>query len=272
MNEMQSLTLNGKKYDSFPDQAARNGLEQKQPKGNYVKTINGATPDENGNVQIEIPNSGQEAVLYTEQELTEEQQEQARKNIGAMPEDAEISLSTKQINALDALFKAASYVKDVSAEYAVFCEAFGLVNPDDPSEDVVVQSVNIGSTSYSGDNTLSIATDWDARATLIPVGQYLKKGKTYKFSLGSLAGSYSYGVQILTATAAGLKFPYTGSSIRYSGVTERLVDTGYIKVDYIYTTDVDNCIFAVNFSKSGASMNASDYATIAENFTIEEIV
>jgi hypothetical protein len=36
------------------------------------------------------------------------------------------SLSKQQINALNALFKAASYTKDVSAEYAAFCEAFGI--------------------------------------------------------------------------------------------------------------------------------------------------
>lgn len=42
MNEMKSLTLNGKTYDSFPDKKA-------------VKTINGEAPDENGNVKVEIP-------------------------------------------------------------------------------------------------------------------------------------------------------------------------------------------------------------------------
>ncbi len=41
-NEMKTLTLNGKTYDSFPDKSA-------------VKSINGETPDENGNVGITIP-------------------------------------------------------------------------------------------------------------------------------------------------------------------------------------------------------------------------
>lgn len=53
MNEMKSLTLNGKKYDGFVDPVARQNA------------------------------SGKSAVLYTEQDLTEEQQEQARDNIGA---------------------------------------------------------------------------------------------------------------------------------------------------------------------------------------------
>ena len=77
MNEMKSLTLNGKTYDSFPDK-------------NAVKSINGQTPDENGNVAIEFPDADVDltgAVLYTEQALTPEQQEQARRNIGAVDEN-----------------------------------------------------------------------------------------------------------------------------------------------------------------------------------------
>ena len=55
LNELKSLTLNGKKYDSFIDQEAR----------------------KNGGA------SAEGAVLYTEQSLTEEQKAQARANIGA---------------------------------------------------------------------------------------------------------------------------------------------------------------------------------------------
>lgn len=42
MAELKSLTLNGTKYDSFPTSV------------NYVKTINGTEPDENGNVTVEL--------------------------------------------------------------------------------------------------------------------------------------------------------------------------------------------------------------------------
>lgn len=52
MNEMKSLTLNGMAYDSFRDQKAREALEQKQPKGAYVKTINGIGPDGNGDIDL----------------------------------------------------------------------------------------------------------------------------------------------------------------------------------------------------------------------------
>lgn len=61
-NEMQSLTLNGTKYDSFPDQKAREGIEDLE---------------------------NQATILYTTQELTAEQQAQARANIGALPDTYE---------------------------------------------------------------------------------------------------------------------------------------------------------------------------------------
>ena len=50
----------------------------------FVKSVNGATPDENGNVNVAGGGSA-DAVLYTPQTLTEEQQAQARANIGATP-------------------------------------------------------------------------------------------------------------------------------------------------------------------------------------------
>lgn len=52
INEMKTLTLNGKTYDSFVDQRA-------------VKAINGTAPDESGNVEITIPGSGQNVELDT---------------------------------------------------------------------------------------------------------------------------------------------------------------------------------------------------------------
>ena len=58
MSEMKSLTLNGKKYDSFTDKTAREKIDAMKP------------------------------ILYTEQSLTEEQKAQARENIGAKAEGA----------------------------------------------------------------------------------------------------------------------------------------------------------------------------------------
>lgn len=50
-----------------------------------VKTVNGTSPDSNGNVEITIPDSGGNVAYDEEQELTEEQKAQARANIGAQP-------------------------------------------------------------------------------------------------------------------------------------------------------------------------------------------
>lgn len=98
VNEMKSLTLNGTKYDSFPDQTARAAAAAKLPgpasavvgqylvveevdadgkitkvktveapsggsdssqNGDYVKTVNGVEPDENGNVDTSAPTDEQ---------------------------------------------------------------------------------------------------------------------------------------------------------------------------------------------------------------------
>jgi hypothetical protein len=53
-----------------------------------VKSVNGISPDENGNVEIEVGGGTPEsAVLYTEQVLNPEQQEQARANINTVDQD-----------------------------------------------------------------------------------------------------------------------------------------------------------------------------------------
>jgi hypothetical protein len=50
-----------------------------------VVSVNGQTPDENGNVEITIPGSGGNVAYDEAQDLTEEQKSQARENIGAQP-------------------------------------------------------------------------------------------------------------------------------------------------------------------------------------------
>lgn len=49
-----------------------------------VKTVNGVSADENGNVEIEL---NSESVTYSPQILSEEQKAQARANIGAATVD-----------------------------------------------------------------------------------------------------------------------------------------------------------------------------------------
>lgn len=66
-----------------------------------VQSVNGTTPDENGNIKIPTGGSAEGAVLYTEQKLTEEQKAQARANIGAA--DA-ARLNTLEKNAIEQLY------------------------------------------------------------------------------------------------------------------------------------------------------------------------
>lgn len=66
MSEMKSLTLNGKKYDSFTDKTAREKIDAMKP------------------------------ILYTEQSLTEEQKAQARENIGAKA-DGDSNVTIKDV-------------------------------------------------------------------------------------------------------------------------------------------------------------------------------
>lgn len=52
---------------------------------NTIKTVNGVGPDENGNIEIAIPDSGGNVAYDEAQNLTDEQKAQARENIGAQP-------------------------------------------------------------------------------------------------------------------------------------------------------------------------------------------
>lgn len=140
---------------------------------------------------------------------------------------------------------------------------------------ITVAAILQGTTSYiTGSGLqLSAASNHLHRATVIPVGQYLEKGKTYRFSIGDAAPDYYFGVQIMTASEAGLTFPRVeGESVVYSGVTSRLVDTGWIQEDYEYTAQQDNLIFTMNFRNSAnANLNTSEFALLMANVVIEEV-
>lgn len=207
------------------------------------------------------------AVLYTAQNLTEEQREQARKNIGAMSEGTVASLSRKQVNALDALFRVAFYTKkDVSSVYAAFCDAFGIVPP------VVYQNeIKKGSCLFTAPSSINVDATRATRATLIPI-RYLTKGKTYKFSLGSVASSYLYGVNILLAREAGLKFDYVdGRSTVYDGIVSIEEDSGWTRFDLEYAISKENCVLSVGFrNNDSTALTEADYELIQNNFVLLE--
>lgn len=65
-HELKTLTLAGETFNSFPDQEARQAIEEMQQSGGntpdltgVVRSVNGVAPDENGNVKITVPDSSQ---------------------------------------------------------------------------------------------------------------------------------------------------------------------------------------------------------------------
>lgn len=109
------------------------------------------------------------------------------------------------------------------------------------------------------------------RATLLPIGQYLKKGRTYKFSLGAVASSYYYGVMVFQAVDAGLTFNASAAeTINNYGVSGLTLDSGWKNAEYTYTPITDNQVLCVNF-KNDKLMTSADIAVLLENFTVEEV-
>lgn len=138
---------------------------------------------------------------------------------------------------------------------------------------VMVQEIAKGITTYMDGMGLQVNGQNNYRATLLPAGQYLKKGASYQFSLGSAASSYTYGVHIMTANAAGLTFDYVAEEmVYYSSVTGRIVDTGWMTADYTYTAAEENLILLVNFKRADdCAMTADDRAALLAGFTIQEV-
>lgn len=139
--------------------------------------------DENGLLWT-VPQK--EAVLYTPQTLTPEQQAQARENIGAvgvsdLPGAETGGLTIAQVNALNELFRAAAYTKDVSDEYATFRKVFGLessdepVDPDEPDVPVVTTyNITNNLTGVINSNSATTINEGDAyTATLTVEDDYI---------------------------------------------------------------------------------------------------
>lgn len=119
---------------------------------------------------------------------------------------------------------------------------------------------------------INISSSTLPRATLVPVGQYLEKDKTYKFGLGEASTNYYYGIQIFTASQSDLKFEITDETQYFDSVPTRNIDTGWIKDDYEYTVTDDNQVLAVNFkSNDSRTLAEDDREVLLANFMIEEV-
>ena len=143
-----------------------------------------------------------------------------------------------------------------------------------PEPVVTVSEIIMGSTSFVEGFGLQIhrVDTMTHRATVVPEGQYLKKGKTYRFGLGNASAGYSFGVQIMVASAPGLVFNSTpGIEVYHNTVTSREVDTGWMQTDYLYTPTEDNRIFTMNFKHESVTMDETNYQELLENVVIEEV-
>lgn len=129
------------------------------------------------------------------------------------------------------------------------------------------------SVSFESSNGMTISNRTD-RATALPVGQYLTKGKTYNFSLGEFSDDYSYGIQIMVVSSKGLVFEIDDiEGIQYfPEVSSRELDSGWLTADYQYPATKDNRILCINFKKNaGGNFSETDRINLINNFKIEEV-
>ena len=176
-NEMKSLTLNGKTYDSFPDKSA-------------VKSINGAKPDENGNVKIAIPDSSQDGAGLTDTEK----------------------------NLLLSLFKNTAYTADMSATIAQLETLWSSEEPDEPTTpDVTLTSI---SATYSGGNVP--AGTAVSSLTGVKVTAHYSDGSTANVTGYTLSGTIKEGTNTITVSYGGktTTFTVTGVADESGGDTE----------------------------------------------------
>ena len=180
------------------------------------------------------------------------------------------SLNKDAANLLINILRQAHYNEDVSQQITRLSELLGK-NTNNGGVDI--QSIKMGIVAHDNGVTKLQAT-WSDRATLVPMGQYLENGKTYKFGIGNIANKYRYCVQIFKVDSAGLTFPYVpDATTQYDKLSTRIVDTGWIDSDFIYTPNTDNCVFTVNFqTPDRVILNESNYEEIFENLMIEKFI
>lgn len=163
-------------------------------------------------------------------------------------------------------------------DYATLLENI-VIEEIEEQEGIVVSEIVYGSTSFVDGAGLQInrgnsENTMKHRATVVPVGQYLKNGSKYRFSIGEAANTYSFGVQIMQANASGLEFDHGEylTESYFNTVTSRLVDTGWMTSDYEYIATGDNLIFTMNFKITADGwFTENDFATLLANVVIEEV-
>ena len=136
-----------------------------------------------------------------------------------------------------------------------------------------IDQINKGSVSFLAGSGLQVNATSAHRAMVLPIGQYLEEGKSYRFGLRTGSSVYAYGVQVMTASGPDLSFPYVAdTNTFYNTVTARSVDTGWLQTDYNYTATEPNQIFAVNFKRiDGNTLGLENYEFLQTDFMMEVV-
>jgi hypothetical protein len=142
---------------------------------------------------------------------------------------------------------------------------------------VAYNNVVKGNFSYVEGTSLTLKNKGERnRAMVVPVGIYLRNGKTYKFTLGNAADSYYYSAARFYVVNSGLTFELPevdGNNNVYNidGLS-RDSGTGWIKKDTTYTATRDNVVLVVNFKNNDdTELTTEDYDVLKANFKIEVV-
>ena len=138
---------------------------------------------------------------------------------------------------------------------------------------LVVDCVAKGMVNFVTNSGLQINANSALQATVIPVGQYMKYGETYRFGIAVYPNPYSYNLQVMVTAAPGATFPYVAdSSVHYGAAKSQLYNSGWTQNVMSYTASRENLILAVNFKRTdGTAMTQDDYDALQNSFFIETV-
>lgn len=222
-----------------------------------------------------LPDAGSasDAVLYTEQTLTDEQKAQARANIGAAAIEESGNVGSSFVNLLIEILQNAIYENDQSANIEALRDALGSDNGDsgDNSIPLTVIHGNVARNDGSSivyDTTSSTATSKE-RAATNPFAFYCETGKAYKFTIGN-STIYQMFVGGFTSSQTGVDFVVVeGTKKEFKGDYTRVHTSGWSAADYAVTPDGTYQLFNVTFRRTdGGAFSDDDIAALNEVFKV----
>lgn len=146
-------------------------------------------------------------------------------------------LTTAQVNALDGMFKIASFTKDPTAAYSAFKVAFGIedsgeVEPDEPDPpEVMLTSI---SAAYSGGD-VAVGTELTELTGIVVTATY-SDGTSETVTGYTLSGEIAEGSNTITVSYSGKSTTFTVTGIAESGGGSGSVVTNYSTVEGKFIT------------------------------------